>query len=101
MQVRIFQQPETAMQSGRANTDRWVVEFEPDSARRVEPLMGWTSSADTKGQLRLWFDSRDDAVAYAKKHGLMYTLEAPRERRMRPKAYADNFRYGRLGRWTH
>jgi hypothetical protein len=101
MQVRIFQQPKTAMQSGRANTERWVVEFEPDSARRVEPLMGWTSSADTKGQLRLWFGSRDEAVAYAKKHGLMYTLEAPRERCLRPKAYADNFRYNRLGRWTH
>ena len=102
-QVRIFRQAKTAMQSGRANTDRWVVEFEPEAAtpRQVEPLMGWTSSADTKGQLRLWFDTQEEAVTYAKKHGLMYTLETPRERRVRPKAYADNFRYDRLGPWTH
>ncbi|MFQ5776155.1 MAG: NADH dehydrogenase ubiquinone Fe-S protein 4, partial [Kiloniellaceae bacterium] len=56
IQVRIFRQAQTATQSGRANTERWVVEFEPEAAREPEPLMGWTSSADTKGQVRLWFD---------------------------------------------
>ncbi|MDJ0607816.1 MAG: ETC complex I subunit [Kiloniellales bacterium] len=101
MQVRIYQPPKTAMQSGQGNTKKWVMEFEPESARRVEPLMGWTSSRDTKGQVRLRFDTADEAVAYARKHGLMYTLERPHERKHRPKAYADNFRYGRLGRWTH
>ena len=100
-QVRIYRQAKTAMQSGRANTDRWVVEFEPESRREVEPLMGWTSSADTRTQLRLRFDSREEAVAYARKHGFMYTLEEPRERRIQPKAYADNFRVDRLLRWTH
>ena len=80
---------------------RWVVEFEPEGARAVEPLMGWTSSADTKGQVRLFFDGEAAAVAYAEKHGYMYSLEAPRERKPRPKAYADNFKSGRLGRWTH
>ena len=63
LQVRIYRQPKTATQSGRANTERWVVEFEPDTPRQVEPLMGWTSSADTKGQVRLWFDSQDEALA--------------------------------------
>jgi len=101
MQVRIFQPPKTAMQSGRANTRRWAVEFEPESRRQVEPLMGWTSSADTKGQVRLWFDSKEEAVAYARKHGYMYTLEEPRTPSLKPKAYADNFSYGRRGRWTH
>ena len=101
MQVRIFQPPKTAMQSGRANTRRWVLEFEPESPRQVEPLMGWTSSSDTKGQLRLWFDSKDEALAYAQKHGLMYTLEEPRKPTVRPKAYADNFSSSRRGRWTH
>ena len=100
-QVRIYRQAKTAMQSGRAHTDRWVVEFEPESRREVEPLMGWTSSADTRTQLRLRFDSREEAVAYARKHGFMYTLEEPRERRLQPKAYADNFRVDRLLRWTH
>jgi hypothetical protein len=100
-QVRIYRQAKTAMQSGRANTDRWVVEFEPESRREVEPLMGWTSSADTRAQLRLRFDSQEEAVAYAKKHGFMYTLEQPRNRRIQPKAYADNFKVDRLLRWTH
>ncbi len=99
--VRIYRQAKTAMQSGRANTNRWIVEFEPEAPRRVEPLMGWTSSADTKGQVRLRFDSQEEAVAYAEKHGFMYTLETPRERHVQPKAYADNFSYNRLGPWTH
>ena len=101
MQVRIYQPPKTAMQSGQANTKRWVMEFEPEVARQVEPLMGWTSSRDTKGQVRLWFGDAEEAIAFARKHGLMYTLEKPREKRIRPKAYADNFSYSRLGRWTH
>ena len=100
MDARIYKPTKTAMQSGRARTDRWLLEYEP-GARQVEPLMGWTSSGDTRRQLRLWFDSKEEAVAYARKHGLMYTLEQPREREMRPKAYADNFAYTRLGRWTH
>jgi hypothetical protein len=101
LQLRIYRQPKTATQSGRAGTDRWVAEFEPAAPRRVEPLMGWTSSADTKGQVRLWFDSQEEAVAYARKNGFMYSLEAPRERKVRTKAYADNFATDRLGRWTH
>ena len=100
-QVRIYRQAKTATQSGRANTRRWVVEFEPETRREVEPLMGWTSSADTKDQVRLWFGSEAEAVAYAKMNGFMYTLEKPRERKVRPKGYADNFRTDRLVRWTH
>jgi len=101
LSLRIYRQSKNAMQSGRAAEARWVVEFEPEGARAVEPLMGWTSSADTKGQVRLFFDSEAEAVAYAKMNGHMYSLERPRERKARPKAYADNFRYDRLGRWTH
>ena len=88
------------MQQGRAGTERWLLEFEP-GAREVEPLMGWTSSRDTRRQLRLTFDSKEEAVAYAEKHGLMYSVEEPRERKIRPKAYAENFRTDRMGRWTH
>ena len=100
MDVRIYRPAKTAMQQGRAQTERWVLEYEP-GRREVEPLMGWTSSRDTRRQLKLWFDSKDEAVAYAQKHGLMYTLEEPRERQVRPKAYAENFAYHRQGRWTH
>lgn len=101
MQVRIYRSPKTAMQSGRANTKRWVVEFEPQSGREVEPLMGWVSSGDTRQQVRMFFETEAEAVAYAERYGYMYTVERPRERSVRPKAYADNFAYTRVGRWTH
>src|SRR5271166_3970804 len=71
--VRIFQPPKTAMQSGRAMTDKWVVEFEPTAPREVEPLMGWISGRDTKRQVRLHFDTREEALAYAERNG--FTVE--------------------------
>ncbi len=100
MEVRIFKPAKTAMQQGRAVGERWVLEFEP-GARQVEPLMGWTSSKDTRRQVSLRFDSKEAAIAYAEKQGLMYSLEAPRERKVKPKAYADNFRFDRPHAWTH
>ncbi|RDD63883.1 ETC complex I subunit [Ferruginivarius sediminum] len=101
MQARIYQMPKTAMQSGRANTGRWVLEFEAANKREVEPLMGWTSSSDTQTQVRIWFDSKEDAIRHCEREGYMYTVEDPRTRNVRPKSYADNFKYKRLGIWTH
>jgi hypothetical protein len=100
MRVRIFKPAKTAMQSGQANTKEWVLEPEP-SRKEVEPLMGWTSSRDTMGQVQLSFATLDDAKAHAEKNGWQYTVEMPKSRPVRPKAYADNFAYTRLGRWTH
>lgn len=100
--ARIYLPSKTAMQSGWAKTHRWVLEFEPAMAKRIDPLMGWTGSGDTLGtQVRLEFDIRDDAVAYAERHGIPYDLEIPTEHRRRPKAYADNFRFDRRFNWTH
>jgi hypothetical protein len=100
--ARIFQQPKNAMQSGYAATHEWVLEFEPGSAARPDPLMGWSGGADTRTQsLRLKFDTREEAVAYADKHTLHYEVELPHKRRFVPKPYADNFRYGRAENWTH
>jgi hypothetical protein len=101
MQVRIFRPAKTAMQQGRAETKAWVMEFEPSARREVEPLMGWTSSRDTRRQVRMRFDTKEEAIAFAERHGHMYTVEEPHERRVRPKAYADNFRFDRLEPWTH
>ncbi|MCC7047260.1 MAG: ETC complex I subunit [Alphaproteobacteria bacterium] len=100
MTVRIYRPAKTAMQSGRGLTQEWLLEFEP-GARRPEPLMGWTASDDTLAQVRLRFETKDEAIAYARKHGLQFVLEEPQERRIKPKAYADNFRFGRLRPWTH
>jgi hypothetical protein len=101
MMVRIFRPAKTAMQSGRAKTGRWVMEYELQTARKPEPLMGWVSAGDTKGQVRLEFETKDDAIAYAKKHNLMYQVVEPKERRIKPKAYSDNFAFDRGSNWTH
>ena len=90
-EARIYQPAKTAMQSGRANTRQWVVEFEPAEARRADPLMGWISSGDMESQVRLKFDSKEDAVAYADREGLSYQVAEPRRRRPKMRNYSDNF----------
>ena len=92
-EARIYRPAKTAMQAGRANTRKWVLEFEPAAAKTIDPLMGWTGSADTREQVHMTFDSRDEAVAFAKKNGLAFRVEEPKARRIRPKNYADNFRW--------
>jgi len=94
--VRIFQPPKTAMQSGRAWTDKWLLVFEPDSKESVEPLMGWISGRDTRRQVKLRFDTKEEALAYAERHGYLVELEEPHARRYKPRSYADNFRPERL-----
>ena len=99
--VRIYSPARTAMQSGKAKTGHWIVEFDRERPRRVEPLMGYTSSADMRQQVRLRFETREAAVAYAEKHGLAYRIEEPQVPRRRNQAYADNFKYDRRTPWTH
>jgi hypothetical protein len=99
--VRIYRPAKTAMQSGRAKTDEWLMEFEPGDAKVRDALMGWAGSRDTRNQLHLSFATRDEAVAFAEKHGLDHVVLAPRERKIVPKSYADNFRADRIGNWTH
>ena len=101
MRARIFQTPGNAMQSGRANTNDWVLEFELAEPRRADRLMGWIGSADTQAQVRLVFASRDEAVAYAEREGIAHVVELAQRRVIRPKAYSDNFRTNRSENWTH
>ncbi|MBB5518695.1 ETC complex I subunit [Amphiplicatus metriothermophilus] len=102
MLARIYRPAKTAMQSGKAQTREWRLEFEAEAARRIDPLMGWTSGADTRaGQVRLSFASREEAVAYAERHAIPYVIEEPHPLAQRPKAYADNFAHRRRAPWTH
>jgi hypothetical protein len=101
MRARIFQQPKTAMQSGLAGTQEWVLQWEPSERQRQDPLMGWFGGANTQSQVTLRFDTREEAVAYADKNGIAYDLELPPVRVHTPKIYADNFKFGRLDNWTH
>ena len=102
MRARIFQRPKTATQSGTAGTGEWVLDYQTRHREVNEPLMGWWGSGDTQGQVRLQFDTCEQAVAYAQKNGIDYQVEhPPAKRAIKPKAYADNFRYGRVENWTH
>ena len=101
MLARIYRPAKTAMQSGRAKTHDWRLDFEPASARTIDPLMGWTSSSDMNGQVRLTFESAEDAVAYAERHGIAFRLQQPNEPPLILKAYADNFATFRKQPWTH
>jgi hypothetical protein len=94
--ARIFRPAKTAMQSGRRATKKWVLEFEPASRRDPDPLMGWSSAADTLNEVQLRFDSLDEAIAFADKHRIAYAVVEPRQRRPKLKSYADNFRYDRV-----
>jgi len=90
------------MQSGRATTEEWRLEFPPSHRREPDPLMGWIGGADTQSQVGLTFPSREAAIAYAEHGGIAYDLELPPPRHgIRPKAYSDNFRFGRTDNWTH
>ncbi|MFM9942617.1 MAG: ETC complex I subunit [Hyphomicrobiaceae bacterium] len=101
MTARIYRPAKTAMQSGQARTKDWLLEHEPSAARQIDPLMGWTGSTDTRGQVKLAFDSKEDAIAYAEKNGLAYVVVEPKSRKPVKKSYADNFKFGRMGSWTH
>jgi hypothetical protein len=101
MLARIYRPAKTAMQSGKAKSRDWRLEFEPASARTLDPLMGWTSSSDMNGQVRLAFDSKEEAVAYAERHGIPFRLHEPNEAPTILKAYADNFAPNRKQPWTH
>jgi ETC complex I subunit conserved region len=101
MTARIFMPAKTAMQSGSARTKEWVLQREPADAKSIDPLTGWSGSSDTDAQVMLSFDTKEEAIAYAEKMGLAYTVIEPQVRKPVRKAYADNFKFGRIGSWTH
>ncbi|MCW1384709.1 ETC complex I subunit [Novosphingobium sp. KCTC 2891] len=92
MSARIYQRPKNAMQSGKARTSDWLLEFEQSEARRPDPLMGWTGSGDTQVQVTLKFASVDEAKAYADKHGIEAHVIPTPPKRLKLQSYADNFK---------
>ena len=96
MKAKIYQPAKTAMQSGNANVKHWIVEYEPEEAKKVDTLMGWAGSGDMRGQLRLKFETKDEAIAYAERNALSYNIAEPNIRRVIPKSYSDNFKYTKV-----
>ena len=101
MLARIYRPAKNAMQSGKAKIKDWVLDFEPASARRADPLMGWTQTTDMDGQVRLSFETSEEAVAYAQAHNIPYQLFEPHVPTQKPKAYSDNFKFDRKVPWSH
>jgi hypothetical protein len=103
MRARIYQPARTAMQSGTAKAKGWVLEFAPSTEREIDPLMGWTSSGDTQAQVKLRFDTREAAEAYAAARGIETVVQEPKPRQpvIRPRGYGENFATDRKGAWTH
>ncbi len=92
MSARIYQRPKNAMQSGRANTDEWVLEFVPSEARKADPLMGWAGSGDTQVQVQLKFATPELAKSYAEKNGIACDVVMTPPKTLKLQTYADNFR---------
>lgn len=103
MRARIYQPARTAMSSGTAKTKNWVLDYTNDTARSVDPLMGWTSNEDTQSQVRVTFDTKEAALDYAKANGIDVVVQEPKKRavNIRPGGYGENFATNRRGAWTH
>lgn len=101
MRARIYQPAKNAMQSGKARTNCWVLEYEPEARKSPDPLMGWTSSTDMRQQVSLEFATRDEAVAYADKNAIPFQVFEPHKPAPKAKSYSDNFRVDRKVPWSH
>jgi len=101
MLAKIYRPAKTAMQSGKANAKRWVLEYAGNSAPFADALMGWTGSADPQGQVRLTFETKEQAIAHARSNSIPHQVIEPVEAKRFPKAYGDNFAFRRREPWSH
>jgi hypothetical protein len=101
MLARIYKPARTAMQSGKAASENWILEYEPALRPTADPLMGYNSSADMRRQIRLEFESRAEAIAYAERNAIPYRVREAHEETRKVISYSDNFRYNRQQPWTH
>ena len=99
--AKIYKPSKTSMQSGRAKTEKWILEFTRKTPAIPDPLMGWQSSGDTQKQVKIPFSSKDAAIKYAEKHFVDYQVVQPQTRKLNIKTYADNFSSDRKISWTH
>jgi len=101
MVARIYRPSKNAMQSGMGNSKLWRLEYAPETSKTFDHVMGYCGSSDMRQQIKLKFESQEAAIAYCERLGIAYELIEEQNRKHRPRTYADNFRYGRIGTWTH
>ena len=101
MTIKIYKPSKSLMQSGQRNTNKWLAEYISDSQQVKDTLMGWNSSLDTKSQIKVFFDTKEQAIEWAEKNNYQYFVEDPKKRKIKPKNYASNFDINRKESWTH
>ena len=88
--AKIYIPSKTATQSGLGKENKWILEFESKDTS-INPLMGWESSNDTMGEVKLEFSTKDKAIEYAKNNNISYKVIEPNKRKFIIKSYAENF----------
>ncbi len=103
MVARIFKTSKTAMQSGTGNADQWFLEFDQNDHKPIDQVMNWIGSTDTTSQIRLKFETKEEATQYARTNNLLFFIDVGSERKMniRKNGYGDNFDCNRKRPWTH
>ena len=101
MTIKIYKPSKTAMQSGLGKTKKWLAEYISNEETIKDNLMGWNSSSDTKSQIKVFFDSKEQAIEWAKNNNYQYFVEEPKIRKVKIKSYASNFDINRKEPWTH
>jgi len=101
MTIKIYKPSKTAMQSGKGKTKKWIAEYISNVDSSKDSLMGWNASIDTKTQIKMFFETKEKAILWAKKNNYQYFIEEPKTKKLKPKSYASNFDYSRKEPWTH
>ena len=101
MTIKIYKPSKSSMQSGQRNTKKWLAEYISDTEQVKDTLMGWNSSLDTKSQIKVFFETKEQAIEWAQNNNYQYLVEDPKKRKIKPKNYASNFDINRKESWTH
>ena len=101
MTIKIYKPSKTAMQSGLGKTKKWLAEYISDIDSAKDSLMGWNSSLDTQSQIKIFFETKEQAIAWAKNSNYQFYVEEPKVKKIKPKSYASNFNINRKDPWTH
>ena len=101
MTIKIYKPAKSSMQSGYGKTKKWLAEYISNEQTNKDALMGWNSSKDTNSQIKLFFDTKEQAIEWAKNNKYQYFIEESKAKKIKIKSYAANFDTNRKESWTH
>jgi hypothetical protein len=92
MQASIYKPAKSSMQSGTKNSSFWILEYLHNTARTIEPVMGWTSSTDMMREVKIKFKTKEEAIYFAKNNNIEYEVINNQEKKFTIRTYAENFK---------